>query len=68
MMGEWKWFRENGQLMQVGTLDKDKKTGIWKRYHPNGAYMIQEYIDGEKSGEWLIYDADGKIAKTKNLK
>jgi antitoxin component YwqK of YwqJK toxin-antitoxin module len=26
-----------GSLMQTGSFDDEKKVGIWKRYHPNGA-------------------------------
>jgi antitoxin component YwqK of YwqJK toxin-antitoxin module len=45
--------------------DDEKKVGIWKRYHPNGAlYDEGEYIDDKKVGEWRTHDVNGKVAKT----
>jgi len=35
MTGQWKWYRENGELMQTGSFENEKKVGIWKRYRPN---------------------------------
>jgi len=65
MTGEWKWYRENGELMQTGSFDHEKKVGFWKRYHPHGApYDEGEYIDDRKIGEWRTYDLNGKVIKT----
>ncbi len=37
------------KLMQAGSFDDEKKVGIWKRYHPNGAvYDEGEYLDDKK--------------------
>lgn len=54
MTGKWTWYRENGELMQMGGFDAaEKKTGVWKRYHPNGAlYDEDEYVSSKKVGEW----------------
>jgi antitoxin component YwqK of YwqJK toxin-antitoxin module len=69
MTGPWTWYRENGQLMQTGGFivedGKEKKHGLWKRYHPNGAlYDEGAYAADKKIGEWRIYDAAGKLTKT----
>ncbi len=65
MTGQWKWYRENGELMQTGSFENEKKVGIWKRYRPNRVlYDEGEYIDDKKVGQWRRYDANGKMSKT----
>lgn len=32
MEGEWKFYRETGQLWQVGNFTNGKKNGTWIRY------------------------------------
>jgi len=35
--GEWKYYNENGQLVEVGSFNKDGyKEGEWKTYYDNG--------------------------------
>jgi antitoxin component YwqK of YwqJK toxin-antitoxin module len=49
MTGEWKWYRENGKLMQTGSFDNEIKTGLWKRYREDGDLMDEtEFINGKK--------------------
>ena len=49
MIGEWKWYRENGKLLQTGSLDKDVKTGVWTRYREDGNLMDRtEFFVGKK--------------------
>jgi len=51
--------------MQTGAFDDEKKSGCWRRYHPNGAlYDEGEYVNDQKTGEWSTYDASGKMIKT----
>ena len=69
MVGPWTWYRENGELMQTGAFvvqgDKEKREGVWKRYHPNGnPYDEGEYAADKKVGEWRTYDAAGKLLKS----
>jgi antitoxin component YwqK of YwqJK toxin-antitoxin module len=65
MSGQWKWYRENGKLMQTGSFVGGKRSGVWKRYHPNGAlYDEGEFAENQKIGEWRVYDAKGKLLKT----
>jgi antitoxin component YwqK of YwqJK toxin-antitoxin module len=66
MTGAWTWYRENDELMQTGAFDEDeRKTGVWNRYHPNGALHDEgEYAAGSKTGEWKVYDSDGSLLRT----
>jgi antitoxin component YwqK of YwqJK toxin-antitoxin module len=49
MTGEWKWYRENGKLMQTGSLDNEIKTGVWTRYKEDGSLMDKtEFLSGKK--------------------
>ena len=51
--------------MQTGSFADERKSGDWKRYHPNGAlYDEGEFADNKKIGEWRTYDATGKLIKT----
>lgn len=34
--GEWKYFWENGQLLEEGRYKNWKKDGVWKKYRENG--------------------------------
>ncbi len=59
------WYRENGEVMQTGSFDDERNTGVWKRYHPHGAlYHEGEYVNDMKVGEWRTYHANGALAKT----
>jgi antitoxin component YwqK of YwqJK toxin-antitoxin module len=52
--------------MQTGEFENEKKAGLWKRYHLNGAsYDEGQYINDKKTGEWKTYDANGNLIKTK---
>lgn len=53
MEGEWKFFRETGQLWQVGNFKSGQKNGSWIRYDKNDQLEYQETFK------------DGKIVKTK---
>jgi antitoxin component YwqK of YwqJK toxin-antitoxin module len=70
MIGDWKWYRENGELMQTGSFDLDEqKCGRWTRYQENGKlYDEGEFLAGKKVGEWHVYDKNGKLAKTSKHK
>ena len=51
--------------MQTGSFVGERKSGVWKRYHPNGAlYDEGEFADNKKIGEWRTYDAKAKLIKT----
>ena len=51
--------------MQTGSFTEEKKSGIWKRYHPNGAlYDEGKFEDNQKVGDWRVCDAKGQLIKT----
>ena len=42
MTGEWTGHRENGQLMQIGSIGADqKKAGLWRLCHRNGQLHVK---------------------------
>ena len=50
--------------MQTGSFVEEKKSGVWKRYHPNGALYDEGRFDAnQKVGEWCVYSAAGKLIK-----
>lgn len=65
--GPWKWWRENGQVLQFGEFEDNKQIGPWKRFHGNGQLMDEgEYgPDGKKTGEWKTYNPDSTVRSTK---
>lgn len=42
MQGEWKFFRESGQLWQVGNFKDNQKHGKWIRYDKEGNLEYEE--------------------------
>ena len=51
MQGEWKFYRETGQLWQVGNFKNNIKNGPWVRYDKNDIIEYNEVFE------------DGKIVK-----
>lgn len=48
MEGEWRFFRENGQLWQVGNFRENLKHGEWIRYDRQGNVEYQEFFEHGK--------------------
>ncbi len=49
--GYWEWWRENGQLLQVGVFATGVQVGLWKRYYDNSQLLDEGmYEDGKKVG------------------
>jgi antitoxin component YwqK of YwqJK toxin-antitoxin module len=48
MEGEWKFFRETGQLWQIGNFKKDMKNGKWLRYDKNNKLEYREIFKDNK--------------------
>ena len=42
MEGEWKFYRETGQLWQVGNFKEGQKHGSWIRYDKKGKLEYEE--------------------------
>lgn len=51
MEGEWKFYRESGQLWQIGNVKNGQKHGSWIRYDKKDRLEYDETF------------ADGKIVK-----
>jgi antitoxin component YwqK of YwqJK toxin-antitoxin module len=48
MQGEWKFYRESGQLWQVGNFQDNKKHGKWIRYDKQGDLEYEElFLNGK---------------------
>jgi len=45
MEGEWKFFKQTGQLWQVGNFKNGEKHGPWVRYDKNGQLEYQEQFE-----------------------
>ena len=59
----------NGEFMQTGSFDDERKIGVWRRYHPNGALHDEgEYLADKRIGEWKTYDDAGILSKTRNFR
>ena len=48
MDGEWKFYRETGQLWQVGNFKKGKKNGSLIRYDKNNNLEFQKIFENDK--------------------
>lgn len=48
MEGEWKFYRETGQLWQVGNFQEGQKQGSWVRYDKKDKLEYQEtFVNGK---------------------
>lgn len=51
----------DGQLVEEGRYTNSKRTGVWKRYWPNGQVMSEiTYHMGRPKGNYVIYYPSGK--------
>jgi antitoxin component YwqK of YwqJK toxin-antitoxin module len=48
MEGEWKFYRETGQLWQVGNFEEGQKHGSWIRYDKKGKLEYEETFTNGK--------------------
>jgi antitoxin component YwqK of YwqJK toxin-antitoxin module len=48
MQGEWKFYRESGQLWQVGNFKDNQKHGRWVRYDKADRLEYEAYFDRGK--------------------
>ncbi len=63
--GQWKKFREDGQLRQRLHFKDGRLDGLWEWFHENG--QIREkgfYKNGTRIGKWRSYDRFGSHTKT----
>jgi len=50
MEGEWRFYRESGQLWQIGNFQNGKKYGTWIRLNKD---KQQEYNEEFKDGKLI---------------
>lgn len=48
MEGEWKFYRENGQLWQIGNFKHNMKHGKWIRYNKEGIPEFDKVFENGK--------------------
>ncbi len=48
MQGEWKFYRETGQLWQIGNFRDNQKNGKWLRYDKQGKLEYDETFEEGK--------------------
>ena len=48
MEGEWKFYRESGQLWQVGNFRNSKKNGLFIRFDKNNKLEYREVFEDDK--------------------
>ena len=56
-------------VAEEGEFNNGKKVGKWLTFYPNGKIRtIIHYIDGKMDGKYRLFDIDGKISITGQLK
>lgn len=51
----------DGQQTVRGQYFRNRKTGVWERYHSNRKLMMRgAFEDGQKTGDWAMYFPDGQ--------
>ena len=48
MQGEWRFYRENGQLCQIGNFKDNQKHGAWVRFDKANAVEYSETFSSGK--------------------
>ena len=54
MEGEWKFYRETGQLWQVGNFQEGQKHGSWVRYDKKKQIRVSRNIRKRKTSKIKI--------------
>src|SRR5215207_11325045 len=61
LVGKYKRFYENGNVMMEGNFDDGKKDGIFIEFHENGAPARKlTYVNGLRHGVVEVYNNEGK--------
>ena len=63
-VGEWKYFhRDTQKIWVVGSFEKDKGTGIWRMWEPQGKmifigtwdqFILQRKSEQSNDGRWIV--------------
>jgi len=61
--GPWNKVAE-GDFVGMGSFRAGRREGRWTYYYPGAGQVNAEgaYIDGQRTGQWLRYHADGTTA------
>jgi len=56
------YYHPNGNIRSTGSIEDNKKTGVWEYYHENGNLKeMGEYVNGKKTGIWQEFDKEGNL-------
>ncbi|WP_257668847.1 toxin-antitoxin system YwqK family antitoxin [Parapedobacter tibetensis] len=58
--GPYRRYDSDGQLVEEGTYDHDKKQGEWKSYTQGKLRRVQQFEDGMEAGKYILYH-DGRL-------
>ena len=62
-------YHNDGTIWAKGTMGDDQPDGYWEWYRKTGVIMRSGYFDkGKQVGEWITYDAKGKVYKVTKMK
>jgi antitoxin component YwqK of YwqJK toxin-antitoxin module len=62
-------YHNDGTIWAKGTMAGDQPDGYWEWYRKTGVIMRSGYFDkGKQTGEWITYDAKGKVYKVTKMK
>ena len=62
-------LHRDGSLWAKGQTLDDVPTGYWEWFRVDGTKLRSGYfINGEQSGEWTTYDANGSVYKVAQMK
>ena len=60
--GEWKFYYETGEILQVGIYENGNPIGVWKTYFRNGNLdKIGKFSNGKATGEWKEHYKTGEL-------
>lgn len=60
--GQASAYYANDNLLEQGSYDQGWKTGLWRRWYPDGSLQMRmEWKKGEPHGEFAKYDANGQL-------
>jgi uncharacterized protein len=63
--GERVFYNADGKIIVKGFYVNGLPDGIWKYFNPSNSNLekLIGYLEGKPHGEWLTYDASGKVIK-----
>jgi len=62
----WLYISKKGDLYFQMSFINNKKDGRFISYNSNKICTVGQFKNGQKNGEWVFYDLDGRIIKKTN--